>query len=209
MKSVFIAIPTYNHSIDYTCTYSLISAGIALTLNKIDFGIQFFPGDCYLDRIRNRIASTFLDTHYERLLMIDADVGFQSNDLINFLSHDKLAICGLYPKKNEKKEWSSANIRQSGDLLEVDWAATGFLMVHRDAFKAIEPWSVEYAENNDPNRKMRGFFDRGSCDRSAGLRLGEDYSFCERLLQAGIKIYADHNMKLSHSGWYSFTRGGE
>jgi GT2 family glycosyltransferase len=38
-----------------------------------------------------------------------------------------------------------------------------------------------------------------------GEYLGEDFAFCHRLKLAGIKLYSDTRIKLSHIGKYSYS----
>ena len=104
-------------------------------------------------------------------------------------------VCGLYPKKLER-EWSSqflpgqksVTLGEGGGLIEVLYAATGFLLVCRQVFLEVQ------RQQQLPTCFWRGtppttpFFLPMVIPSGGGhLYLGEDFAFCERLVVAGFR----------------------
>ncbi len=67
------------------------------------------------------------------------------------------------------------------DLCEVDATGISCALIHRDVFEAVEqPWFMPLW---NPERRCYS---------------GEDYGFCARVQEAGIKIHVDAGMPLTH-----------
>ena len=83
------------------------------------------------------------------------------------------------------------------------YAATGFMYTHRSVYEKI----AEYFKM--PLVKIWGgqymvkpyFFPTIFNDEY----LGEDFSFCHKAREAGIKIYSQTQIRLSHIGKYSYS----
>lgn len=205
MKSLYIAIPTYNNNIDSSFAQSLIKAVIAMS-GKVNYSIKFYTEDAYLDRLRNRIADEFLQTNFEKLMMLDADMIWNENDFMKFLENDDLVTFGLYPiKRLTQNKWAAWNVREENGRIVVDFGGTGFCTIKREVFEKIKPYSLYYSEASEISHKLYGFFDRIGSPISNDARLGEDFSFCERCRLAGIKLYADPQIKFAHCGRHVFT----
>jgi hypothetical protein len=50
-------------------------------------------------RARNRMVKIFLGTDATHLLFIDADIGFNPQDVVRLIAHNKEVVCGSYPMK--------------------------------------------------------------------------------------------------------------
>lgn len=93
--------------------------------------------------------------------------------------------------------------------LEVAHAATGFMLIRRSVFQRFqEAYPNEYCLIGPKNdqRKMHLFFECG-VDPQTQVYLSEDYMFCHKLRQIGIKIWICPWIVLDHEGSYCFKGG--
>jgi len=187
---------------------------------------QLEMGDSLISRVRNRMASRFLDSTADYLLTIDSDVIFpcggympklpnlvpfnnevwKRNSLDVLLAHQEGIVAAVYFKKMsphspslrlledrhniseaDSQAWQYNWLNMTG-LLEVRYASSGFMLIHRRVFEAVPyPWYQPYV--------YRGEY------------LSEDWAFCQRALDAGYRIYVDPSLQLGHIGSYVYTAG--
>jgi len=116
---------------------SLLNFQYDMIREGYDFDILFLKNESLIQRARNNAVTTFLETDYERILFIDADIEFTTDDIVKlwFLDED---VCGAaYSMKIENKRttaWHQGEMVEIDTLngpTEVDFLATGFLMVKR------------------------------------------------------------------------------
>ncbi len=95
--------------------------------------------------------------------------------------------------------------------VEVSEVGTGFMMTRRSAFEKFVAAYPEYSykpdhvrtEHFDGTREIMQYF-QAEIDPVSKRYLSEDYWFCQKLSQAGGKIWYCPWMKLSHVGTYIF-----
>lgn len=142
----------------------------------------------------------------------------------------KTVIGGVYFQRNEngvptlqpqaEHVYEMCRNPETRQIVEVDWIATGFMMVHRSVFEDIRKKFPELAPGikehtiADPNtgevRVMRHEYKHwGYFNKMDGC--GEDLSFCYRARRAGHKVYADLAVRPLHVGYncwgFHNTRG--
>ena len=166
---------------------------------EVEFGLLL--GDCHVDDARNRLVNDFLKSSCDDLVFIDADVGFQSEDLIRLLSHDRDVVGGTYPQKNDVEVhpvgllpgeiWSDKD-----GLIEVASLPAGFFRIRRNALETLAAQSNEYSIVGEED-KIRQVFERLILN---GIRISSDVAFCRKWRDRGGKIYADPNCYLEHCG---------
>ena len=104
MKEIklYIGIPCYNNSISVPTFHSLHKLSKFFYKEKIDFNIFTLGQESLIPRGRNFLASKMYDDeeNYTHLLFVDADIGFEVQNLIRLIKHDKEITGGVYPKKN-------------------------------------------------------------------------------------------------------------
>lgn len=154
-----------------------------------------------LSQGRTQIVDGFLERDVPWLLMVDADMVFDPSDVLTLLaSADPVSapiVAGLYFGFADKGRliaeagWATpdgaAPLRRwgAGELLAVDVAGAGFLLIHRDVFTALAkihprplPWFAE---------STRG-----------GQVTGEDWEFCARAREAGFPIHVHTGARIGH-----------
>lgn len=168
-------------------------------------------GDSLVCRARNRIAKAFLeDPKATHLLFIDTDLIFSPEHVARLISHDLPLVCGCYPKKQPGLDWVLNTLPgeerdPATGLQRVRYAGTGFMLIRRDVFEAIDrifPEIRYQPDDGEPEEGVyRDFFRVGPCVAGGRRRyLSEDWYFCEMAQQAGIPTFVDTNVVLKHCG---------
>ena len=133
-----ILVPAGRH-IEPHCEYSLRQ------LEAQGYPVRRLYGFAQIDVARNRLASEAIAEGFEELMWIDSDIAFEPRSVQRLRSHSLPFVCGLYPKKVEKA-WSSqflpgqriVTLGEGGGLIEILYAATGFLLVRREVFLEVQ-----------------------------------------------------------------------
>ena len=103
-RKIFIATPMYGGM----CTgqYCKSSADLAILASKYGMDVRFFYlyNESLITRARNYLVDEFLRSDCTHLMFIDADIGFDPDDVIALsviaeTGSDKEVVCGPYPKK--------------------------------------------------------------------------------------------------------------
>jgi len=138
---------------------------------------------------RNYIAAQALQKKCDYLFFVDDDMILPSNTLSDLLLCDKDIVGGIYNTKYEVQTPVVEFLNEKGNngLFKVKAIGTGCLLIKTDVFKQLpQPW-FKYEWN-----------DNGSIKRS------HDWIFCEDARKAGIKVWANHDLKIKHIGQYEF-----
>lgn len=207
--NILIATPCYNGQVYASYTESLLNTTIIFNKLGIKYTVQFIKNQI-VTRARNMLTYNFLEEehNFTHLLFIDADVVWQPQDIMFLLEHDKEITIGIYPNKaydsNYNLQPSSVikNHNIVNNLLEVKYAATGFMLIKKCVFNKIKK-NVEqfYLPRGDEKVNVYNFFD---CNVVNGDYLTEDYYFSHLYNQTGGTIYADIRIKLKHLGTHEY-----
>lgn len=177
--------------------------------------------ESHIDRARNKLANRFLrDTDANWLMFIDADVVFDPGHVAELWRHGMRGhkvVAAPYAMKRIVPQFAVNALpgAKAGDdgLVEVSYAGTGFLLVHRSAFEdlAAKGLADEYKVGaNDQDHAHHGthraYFKSGVREvpgadgRMEQQWLSEDYLFCLELRQCGHRIQMDSRLQLGHVG---------
>lgn len=219
MVKLLIGMPTYGGKMDTENADCLLNLQKHILMNEKDIELEFkfVIQDSLVQRARNSVVSYFLSGDFTHLMFIDSDIIFNEEDVITLIRHNKDIIVAAYPLKcltmkegfSEQGSYNYAiNINDEatmieGDLIDVKYAATGFMLIQRSVFeKMIEKYPELEYKNDLPfedNRKIYSFFDCVT-DPVSRRYLSEDYTFCKRWKDLGGKIYLDISINLTHKG---------
>jgi hypothetical protein len=226
-----IATPCFGGQLSVIYAASLFKLQKALRVaNQVDLKILFKDGDALVTRARASLVAQFLDdpkaTH---LLFVDADIGFEPDQVMRLIQCGADVCAAIYPIK--RVDWDKVrNVMRDGrpnpgaaalsyvfdvdnpgavvtrgEFARVRYAGTGFLMVRR---RALERMCAHYANlkykrdhSDDAAVASEHRFALFDCliDEN-GTYLSEDYSFCKRWTDIGGEIWADLGSKLNHVG---------
>ncbi len=163
------------------------------------------------DEARNRLATEALTDGFEETLWIDADIRFHADDVERIRSHPEPIVTAIYPRKEQRALASqilpgtaSLTFGHGGGMVELLYAATGFMLVRREAYLAIQRQMKLPVCNERFGHAIIPFFQPMIHKIEDGHWYLGDYSFSERARLSGFKIWADTRIRLWHVGWYSY-----
>lgn len=199
-KHVFIATPTHDGNLCAEYVGSLLGSVAALVQNNIAFTHSLCTGNALIHDARNRMVSWFLDQKDATdLVFIDADIGWEPQDLVRLVKSPHDVIGGAYPQKREDIErYNVAGLKPTGTgLIEVDYLGTGFLKISRRAIVKLYEVHADKKYGSPEGVECRGLFEAPIED---GKITGEDAMFCRRWRNTGGKVFMFPDMTLRHVG---------
>lgn len=211
--SILIGIPCYNGWISDITNAGLFELGKLLVKHKISHGLLTLSNQSLISFGRSKIANFFLNnTQFEYLFFLDSDIGFQAEDVLQLLSHQKLLISGAYPLKTLPLQWNYALTEPAiaeNPLIGIDSIGIGFSLIHRTVFQAIADKygaEIKYIPHSDTeNLQISAAEIANSYHFFRELQngftwLSEDISFFLRAKNCGIQAWLDTSIKLRHVG---------
>lgn len=205
--SILFATPCYGGKIDEPCHRSYIQLIEALIKLGIDYQMLTLKNESLITRGRNHCVAEFMKTDFERMMFIDADIEFKVHDVLKLLDLDVPLAVGVYPMKRPGAPyaaWVSGELVTDLDRyrgpIEVDYAGTGFMMIHRNVIRKM---MARYPETECADE---GFFALFDCEPCEGVYLSEDYLFCKRYRDIGGKVVMDPSVRLIHHGAFAYGR---
>ena len=171
-KTLFIATPMYGGLCNGSYTLGmLLMPGV---LGGAGVGMQYahMMNESLITRARNSLTHDFLASKCTHMMFIDADIGFNPNDIIPMIAADKDVICGLYPKKEinwvqveaavkagvpvtELKDHTGIFVVNAvngethlsaniSDPVEIANGGTGFMLIKREVFEGLSDKVPQY-----------------------------------------------------------------
>jgi len=197
-------------------------------LEQRGYPVRRVGGFSAVDQGRNQMASDAFHDGFAETMFIDTDIGFDADAVERLRSHKLPIVAGLYPQPASRSlacellpGTKKVVFGEDGGLLEVKYVAAGFLHIRREAYATIrdklrlplcnkrfgrgnwpffQPYWIEEQGTDIEN-------ENGSDDSPQAVPhryLTEDFAFCERARQAGLKIMADTTIRLWRVGSYGF-----
>jgi hypothetical protein len=234
--SLAVFIPTYDSNVYYGLAKALLGLSADARDRKIHVEIYFFSGDSVIQRVRNACAAKFLHLRMTHMLFVDSDMEFQPKTVWRMLKADEPVVCATYPKKGWRNEKPRGFVPRDLDHMhealanfaveldpevmeggqkpqirngfaKVQSAATGFLLIRRDALDrmiATMPELRYKPDNKYPAPEVAanwyGFFDP-MVNPETGAFMAEDTSFSWRWrAKCGGEIWCDLEAQLEHHG---------
>lgn len=223
--SVFFA-PSIWRSMDPRTASSVLASIIS---NPTGEHVIWQPlwNDALIARSRSLLATQFLESDADVMVIVDDDIVWNPSDfwkLVDGARETHSIYCGPYVTRSDRPHLASRMFPASGveiyasthrRPIEIEYAATGFVAIHRDVLEAMLGQSFHDADGEHRIHKVsKGgnvpfwpFFSTFTiCDASGEYHyLSEDWAFSERARQCGFKVWMDQSIILQHMGWYPFT----
>lgn len=98
-SSILIATPAYGGLLHSDYVKSIVTTCNELAFRDITHGLYILPDESLISRARNRCAAFALKHGFDKLLFIDADLGWTLQDIQALLESEKLLVGGTYPFK--------------------------------------------------------------------------------------------------------------
>lgn len=178
--------------------------------------VYLLCSESLITRARNVCVDGFLGTKGDHLIFIDADIGFDADDVIELLilqiqNPQYEVIGGRYRRKQMDGGWvfnSRGKIDDNvQEPVEVDGIGTGFMMINRGVFAKFNRAFPQYTYKSDypggQHEELMQYF-QAEIDPKSGRYLSEDYWFSLRCQEIGIKTWLCPWMKLRHAGAYIY-----
>jgi hypothetical protein len=233
--NLVVATPCFGGQISALYATSLFKLQSRLRhYNGVNLKVILKDGDALITRARASLISQFLDdANATHLLFIDADIGFEPEQVLRLIQCGADMCAAIYPIKRvdwDKIKRTVAAVRpnpeaaalhyvfevddpqavvEKGGFLKVRYAGTGFLMIRR---AALEKMCTRYRQlqfkrdhSIDAAITSDKRFALFECMIAEdGTYLSEDFAFCKRWTDMGGEIWADRDSKLSHVGPTTF-----
>lgn len=195
---ILVAIPAYDRKICVETARSLLLEQGAAIEQGHELHVGFVPGSSLITQARNQAVKTFFDSDADRMIFLDADVAWETGDLLRIAQHPVDFCGGAYRYKAEEEGYPVGWIEERDELwadpktglLEVAMLPGGFLSLNRAVFEQIAkafPNRV-YSFHGFP---FHAFFHCPPGD-------GEDGAFCRDYRSTGGKIWLDPELTLTH-----------
>ena len=215
---VFIALPAYGQMVTAQTTSTLVDIIKTFTEQQMlgGFGTLSFPS---IMELRNLFLSVwYYKIQTSHMLMIDNDMQFSTQLIMDMLAFDKPVVGALCPKRKLPLEFAGrakpGECRVINNFLEVDGVGGAILMIKREAIDAmivkhpeiLDTKSIkghaakQLMEEQGITTLIRGF-DEMKVD---GEHFSEDLSFCKRAQACGFDIWANIGHEVTHVGPYEF-----
>jgi hypothetical protein len=224
-----IGTPCFGGNVTHRYTLSLLKLQESAVARGVRLSFRLLRGDALIARARNIIVGDFLgDPSATHLLFIDADLGFEPDQVWALLESGRDVAAAVYPLKN--LDWPKlraaaepagafayavefldpAKVVPVGRFARARYVGGGFMMVRRSVFERM---AVQHPElrfrrshtiiNAPPEGPLHAFFDT-LLDPESGYYLSEDYTFCRRWTDMGGEIWVDLESRLTHIGPVDF-----
>jgi len=207
----------------------------ARRFDDLDLNVNFKDGDALITRARASLVQQFLDDpHATHLLFIDADIGFEPEQVSRLIQCGAEMCAAIYPIKRidwdrvrkvieEKRPNPGAATLQyvlgvedpnavitCGGFVKVRYAGTGFLMIRRGALERMcaQYPQLRFARDHSTDAATPSAHRYALFDcliDETGTYLSEDFAFCRRWTDMGGEIWADLSSRLEHVGPMTFS----
>lgn len=177
------------------------------------YEVRQITGYTAIDQGRSHMATDALADGFDEIMWIDSDIGFEADAVDLLRSHRLPMVCGIYPKKGLRAmachllpETEQVVFGEGGGLLEILYAAAGFLLTHRTVYEAIAEHEALPVCNTRFGRPLMPYFLPSVVSDSGGhWYLGEDFAFSERARRSGFSVMADTRIRLNHVGRWGYS----
>jgi hypothetical protein len=233
-RKLFVGTPMYEGLCHGQFALASIELSRLCAKRGVEVNFCFSGGESLITRARNYLVDDFLASGATHLLFLDADLGFDPDDVLTLLTLDRPVIGAPCPKKTIAWDQVAAAARRgiapsllplhAGDFalrglsagsvrsrepVEVEALGTGFMMIARPVFEQFrqaypELAYVAYDRLANPLRTLHAYFDT-AIDPASKEYLAEDWRFCQWCRRIGIPIYVCPWMNVEHIGQHRFV----
>jgi len=216
---LFIATPAYGGKLDDIYVHGLVDTIPRLLSAGIGFQFRTIPNESSIEKARNIMLQEFLESGTTHLLFIDADMGWNGNDVMRLIMHDKDVVAAAGVRKAEGPPSFCLNIPSIKQCMEtgtlsVAEVGTGMMLISR---RCVEKMVKAYPELRWRDRQSGKVFPHlfqftnqptgpktEEHPRGAPELWSEDFTFCQRWRELGEEVWVDQMIMLGHQGQKTF-----
>lgn len=174
-----------------------------LDRRQIKSDVLITDNESLINRARNNLAATFLQTDYDTLAFIDADIEIEADDFLKLLQMK--GVRGAAVAMKHPDFFESLNVFKSGRQVKrsemdskpfkADFLGTAVLLLDRSILASL---ALSVPRYTDPIVGQAYEFFPTYVDNDT--LLSEDYGFCKLLKDAGIPIWVHPHIQVKHYG---------
>jgi hypothetical protein len=213
-RKLFVATPMYGGQCAGMYTKSISDLTAFCAKHDIPVQLHFLFNESLITRARNYCVDEFLRSDAEHLMFIDSDIGFNVHDVIALMAlqaNDEETydiIGGPYPKKCIS--WEKVKMAVDKGVADEDPSVLekyvgDYVFNPKGGSQTItisEPDHVR-TEQFDGSREILMAF-QAEIDPKSKRYLSEDYFFCQKAQEIGLKVWFCPWIPLQHVGSYIF-----
>lgn len=219
-RGIMLAVPCYGGLVHDACMHGLLESRAEFIRLGLPWNIVTIRNESLVQRARNTVVAHFLASDCDRLVFVDADIGFTPAQLLRLLAHDRDVIGGLYRRKSLDRVDFAINMLAGETAprdpetgaIQVAAVATGFLAIKRRVIEQMVATfpHLHYLLNDGDGAPgawrdhCYALFDCWIDPVTRGY-LSEDYAFCARWRAMGGEVWADPGLILEHNGTLSLS----
>lgn len=198
--SILFGTPCYGGQVFAPHMRSCLDLCAELQGQGIEFNWLIRWNESLVHRARMGMTKAFLNSDYEYMMWLDADIDFTPEDVAKLWNMDVDIAVGVYRMKTDEHKWSAwvggklVDLDELDGPTEVDYAGTGFMLIKRQVLEKLSK-KVELYEN-----EVKDIPALYQTPIRHGTLLSEDYFFCELARDNGFKVMMDPTVRLGHWG---------
>ena len=201
MTKLMIATPAQNGLVEIGYCFSFARTMDLLSRNGIHASILMRNSGSLIVAERNVILEAFRKSDCTHLLMIDADIEWNPDDVLRMLAHDKPIVGACYLSRGDRgfifrTIGESIQVNEQ-NLAKLSAIPAGFLLVSKGAIECMCEKLPGLFYRSKEGEEGYGFFATMVRD---GEYWGEDFSFCIHARDCGLDIWVDTAVELVHAG---------
>ena len=230
---IFIGTPMYGGMAKNNYVIGLQNLIVKLSQNGHQITTTTVANESLITRARNTIVHKFLKTDADALLFIDADHGFNPDDIVKMIESEKELIGAPYPMKGINWEnirlaalagkqdleaysgFFAMNLLKENQTFDVNEPfkvkdiGTGMLFIKREVFEKLKPLCETYNHNSVGDlgiqfgEEITEYFFTKIDENK--ILLSEDYAFCRMWQDQGGEVWSAPWVRITHSGDYNFA----
>lgn len=212
---IVFGLPMYGGFCTAEFCASMAATQASLDVAGIEYRVIQHINDSLIPRARNCLVARFMRDpelkDFDRFMFIDADMEFKPEDVAKLwnlsFNHDMVTAC--YPNKKDEggttawKDGKLVNLDSLDGPTPIDYAGTGFMMVKRSVFAAMQDAYPETRHMEGHVGEVYALFDTMVTEDEHWedrWYVSEDYLFCQRWRALGGEIILDPSIRLGHVG---------
>lgn len=204
----FVVITPFHRSMEGITAWCLERAH----QENVPFLWMPFPGDALIGRIRSIATTQFLlNLSCDYMIFLDSDIEFRPVDLVRLWEDMKdrgyELIGGVYTMRGGTQlahYGIDKRIRVDGQITEVAYLSTGFMGIAKTMLqRMVDELKLPLCHEGNEQFRCYPFFESGSHYFEANqewIYRSEDWDFCDKARQIGVKPYLDTAIRLGHRG---------
>lgn len=216
---VVIGTPALYGDVCFPYLQSVIAMVCLFEKHGINWAFVLNPGDPYLAKVRNSIATRAFNEYpqFTHLFFIDADLGFDAKAALLLVQSGHDISAGIYPKKTDVPEFPCELMldpeTNGKTLIEKDgWykanaVPTGFLCIKKHVLEKLAVGRGTYRDL-DGKEKYNIFqqgFNPPIPPAVHGEWWGEDYALCRQWREMGGDLWIWPDIQFTHTGRKSWS----